>query len=151
MTRWGCLAALVTAMACLASSCGPSGADAAIPDKGSLEITAELVEIPQEFPSNKLYDYAYVMKYRVIETHRGDAAGDTIYIGHYNPLKPRSSVADARVPDIGGSLRTFRPGARHRMALESSIDDHYMGGIIDPYAGDQSKQVYWAVWTNPAG
>ena len=36
---------------------------------------------------------------------------------------------------IGGNLRRFRAGQLHRMALETSMDDHFMGGIVDKYFG----------------
>ena len=38
---------------------------------GSSEVTAQLTEIPGPFPSNDLYNYVYVFKYRVILIHRG--------------------------------------------------------------------------------
>lgn len=115
---------------------------------GSVEVTAELIEIPGEFPPNKLYDYAYVLKYKVKKVHRGALDSEVIYIGHYNPLKPRDAVVDKRVQGIGGNLRKFVAGDTHRMALEASIDDFYMGGIINEYHGEIEGPVYWAVWTN---
>ena len=40
--------------------------------------------------------------------------------------------------------------ALHRMALESPMDDHYMGGIVDKYFGQRTGTSYWAVWTDRA-
>ncbi|MFB3902458.1 MAG: hypothetical protein ACE15E_03335 [Acidobacteriota bacterium] len=74
--------------------------------------------------------------------------GDTVYIGRYNPLKPRSSVTDARVTDVGGNVRQFKVGDVHRMALEVPIDEHYMGGIVNRYSGQPTGPIYWAVWSN---
>jgi hypothetical protein len=71
-----------------------------------------------------------------------------IYVAHYNPFKPRAEAADQRVPGIGGDLRTFRGGQVHRLALEASVEDHYMGGIVDKYFGQHTGPIYWAVWTN---
>ncbi len=51
---------------------------------------------------------------------------------------------------IGGNLVKFQAGQFHRMALESSIDDHYLGGIINKYFGQHDGPIYWAVWTNLA-
>jgi hypothetical protein len=125
--------------------------DPALASRGSIEVTAELVEIPEgAIFKRDLYNYATVLKYRVLETHRGHVDGETIYVGHYNPFKPRSEAADHRVEGIGGNLRTFRAGQVHRMALEVPIDDHYMGGIINKYFGRQTGPIYWAVWTNLA-
>ncbi len=57
---------------------------------GSIEITAQLVEIPEgAIFQRDLYNYATVLKYHIVRVHRGDAvAGSTIYVGHYNPFLP---------------------------------------------------------------
>jgi hypothetical protein len=126
-----------------------SGQDAEVSRRGSLEVTAKLVEVPDgAIFKRELYNYATVLKYQVLQIHRGKVNVETIYVGHYNPFKPRSEAADSRVPDVGGDLKAFRPGQVHRMALEESIDDQYMGGIVDKYFGKQTDTIYWAVWTN---
>ena len=124
------------------------GADPKVTTLGSIEVTAELVEIPGEIRNDPMYDYAHVMKYKVLTVHRGTMDKDIIYVGQYNPAKPRSTVADARVGEIGGNLTQFRVGDIHRMALEVPIDDYYMGGIINKYFGQVDDPIYWAVWTN---
>lgn len=131
-------------------SAGPDpGIDDQVTTRGAAEVTARLVEILSDFPPNKLYDYVYVMKYEVLETHRGGTLPQFIYVGHYNPLKPRNAVVDKRVEDIGGNLQSFKPGEVHRMALESPLDDYFMGGVINEYGTDPAATpVYWAVWTN---
>lgn len=140
---------LVLALSCAQQA--TTGEDAHVTTAGSIEITAKLVDVPGEFVNRPMYDYAFVMKYQVLAVHRGEVAGDTIYIGHYNPLKPRARAADARVPEVGGNLRKFRVGDVHRMALEVPIDDHYMGGIINRYFGkEDTGPIYWALWTNRA-
>lgn len=115
---------------------------------GSIEVTAKLVEIPGEIRNDPLYDYAHVMKYKVLTIHRGILNKDILYVGQYNPAKPRAEAADARVGEIGGNLTQFRVGDIHRMALEVPIDDYYMGGIINKYFGQVDDPIYWAVWTN---
>jgi hypothetical protein len=115
---------------------------------GSAEVTGELIEIPGTFPPNDLYDYTYVLKYRVLRVHRGDLSTPEIFVGHYNPLKPRATVADEQSGKIGGRVEKFRAGDIHRMALDAPLDQHWMGGIIDKYF-DQKGIRYWAVWTNP--
>jgi hypothetical protein len=117
---------------------------------GTTEVTAVLEEIRGEFVNRSNYDYAFVMKYKVTAVHRGSVEGDTIYVAHYNPQKPRAAAADARVPDIGGNLARFKPGDSHRMALEAPIDDFFMGGIINRYFEDYKGIIYWAVWTDQA-
>ncbi len=140
------------------ASCGKSSensnnlaGDPELKSRGSVEITAKLVEVPEGAIFKKdLYDYTTILKYQVIEVHRGQVEGDTIYVGHYNPWKPRAEAADKRVKDIGGTLHEFRAGDTHRMALEVPIDDHFIGGIVNKYFGKETGSLYWAVWTNLA-
>ena len=127
-----------------------TGADAKVTTLGSIEVTGELEEIRGDLINDPLYDYAHVMKYKVLQVHRGKVDKDMIYVGHYNPAEPRDSVADARVQQIGGNVKQFRVGDVHRMALEVPIDDYYMGGIINKYFGEVNDPIYWAVWTNKA-
>ena len=126
-----------------------TGADDKVTTLGSIEVTAQLEEIPGEVRNDPLYDYAHVMKYKVLQVHRGNVDKDIIYVGHYNPAKPRDAVADARVQQIGGNVKQFRVGDVHHMALEVPIDDYYMGGIINRYFDEYKGPVYWALWTNP--
>jgi len=139
------------------SSCGqrssePSdGADDPhLTTNGTAEVTARLVEIPEgAIFKRDLYDYATILKYQVLKVHRGDVKGDTLYVGHYDPWKPRREAADKRVKNIGGNVRQFEAGQVHRMALEVPIEDHFMGGIVNKYFGRDTGPIYWAVWTNP--
>ena len=119
---------------------------------GTVEVTARLVEIPEgAIFQRDLYDYATVLKYEVVSVHRGAIEkGATIFVGHYNPWKPRAEAADKRAKNIGGTLKQFRPGQLHRMALETPMDDQFMGGIVDKYFGKHSGPAYWAVWTDLA-
>ena len=140
-------------LAALCPGCGPAapddGADPKASTMGTVEVTAKLVDIAGEFPPNDLYDYAYVMKYEVLETHRGEVAG-TILVGQYNPLKKRAEAADQRSGEIGGNVTRFRVGDLQRLALEVPIDDFCMAGIINKYAETEpgDAPIYWAVWTN---
>lgn len=156
-------AALGLALTALASTflgCRPAAESSAnaVPDphfatNGVLEVTARLVEIPEGAIFRRdLYDYATVLKYEVVTVHRGPAApGAILWVGHYNPWKPRSEAADPRAPRIGGALRQFRAGDLHHLALDVPIEDHFMGGIVNKYFGQTTNPIYWAVWTSPAG
>lgn len=154
---------LLLALGCGACQKKTDGADGKVTKLGSVEVTAQLVDIPGTFPPNDLYDYGYVLKYKVLEVHRGSVEGDTLLIAQYNPLKPRSEAADKRSGEIGGNVKQFAVGDIHRMALELPIDDYYMGPMINKYhepavAGDaasapagyppEAEPIYWAVWTN---
>jgi hypothetical protein len=128
------------------------GEDAQVKSLGTVEVTARLVEIPEgAIIQRDLYHYATILKYEVVAVHRGTVEkGATIYVAQYDPWKPRSEAADKSVPNVGGTLREFRAGQLQRMALETSMDDHYMGALIDKYFGKHEGPVYWAVWTNAA-
>lgn len=141
-----CFVSLAFLLSCAGKK--DDGSDPNVTTKGSFEVTAKLVEINGEMPDIPLYDYAFVFKYQIVKVHRGEIEGDTIYIGHYNPLKPRDSVADVRSGEIGGNVKKFQVGDVHRMALESPIEDFFMGGIVNRYFEDYSGPIYWAVWAN---
>jgi hypothetical protein len=130
-------------------SAGGPGADPELAKRGTIEVTAKLVEIPEKaiFQRDQ-YDYATVLKYQVVEVHRGKVRGQTIYVGHYNPAKPRSEAADKKLPDIGGDLKSFRAGQVHRMALDGSMLDQFHGGVLNKYDQEDTDPIYWAVWTN---
>lgn len=134
---------------CLAAvSCGPSSAiDAEVTTLGTIEVSARLLEVPARFPSNDLYNYAYVMKYRVEAVHRGHVYAKEILVAHYNPSKPRSRAQDEFSGRVGGHLQRFRAGDVHRMALQAPLDEFWMGGVVDKYF-DQKGVRYWAIWTN---
>lgn len=126
-----------------------TGIDDHVTTLGSFEVTAQLIEIRGKFlPNDNLYNYAFFMKYQVIEVHRGKLEEKQFIVAHYNPLKPRPAVADEFYPDIGGTLKKFKTGDTHRMALEMPIDDFYIGGLIDRYFQDQEIPRYWGLWTN---
>ena len=146
----------LTALALWLSSCGlkSDGTNNATPDphlatNGSVEVTAQLVEIPEgAIFKRDLYNYATVLKYRVLDVRRGKVDGDTVYVAHYNPWKPRNEAADGRVPLIGGNLLRFQAREIHHLALEAPLEDHFMGGIVNKYFGQTTNLIYWAVWAN---
>jgi hypothetical protein len=143
------LLAVFTLAACGKKSAAP---DPQLSARGTVEVTARLLEVPEgAIFKRDLYDYAAILKYEVTAVHRGAVAkGAVIYVGHYNPWKPRADAADKKVKDIGGTLREFRAGEAHRMALETPMDEHYLGGIVDKYFSKHDGPAFWAVWTNAA-
>ena len=116
-------------------------ADPHLATNGTVEVTARLVEIPDgAIFKRDLYDYATILKYRVLKVHRGKVDGDTIYVGHYNPWKPRSEAADARVKKSAATLRQFQAGQMHHLALDVPIEDYFMGGIVNKYFGQTTNR-----------
>lgn len=146
-----CLAAILVA-ALLLIGCGRSDTDPQLKSLGSMEVIAKLVEVPEgAIFQRDLYDYASVLKYQVLSVRRGKLEeGAVIFVGHYNPWKPRAQAADNRVKQVGGTLREFRAGAVHHMALEPSMEDQFMGGVVDKYFGQHTGPTFWALWTDPA-
>ena len=165
-TRRTVLGSLLLAVALIATACAKRKEGAASPGltspgavspssdpelakRGSIEVTARLVEIPKgAIFEREGYNYATVLRYEVLEVHRGSVNDKTIFVGHYNPYKPRSKAADRYVPKVGGNLKSFKAGQEHRMALEDSMLDNYMGGIRNMYFGLEPDPIYWAVWTD---
>jgi len=100
----------------------------------TLVVTARLTEIPGTFVGNDLYDYVYVMKYRIISVERGVYEGRDILVGHYNPLISRRLVRDRMDPFVDGTVERFTVGARHRLVLiepmeqvwEREVEDEFM-------------------------
>ena len=150
------LGSLMVALGLMAAACsrgkegtGSPSSDPELAKRGSIEVTARLVEVPEDsIFDRKLYDYANVLKYEVLEVHRGKVKGQTIYVGQYNPAKPRSEAASQRVPGIGGDLKSFRAGQVHRMALEGPMLPKFTGGVLNKYSEEDTDPIYFAVWTN---
>ena len=116
---------------------------------GSIEVTARLVEVPEgAIFKRDLYDYATILKFEVLATQRGETHAATIFVGEYNPFKPRAQAADRRVKEVGGNAQSLNPGRVYRLALESPLDDFFMGGIVNKYFGQDTGPLYWAVWTD---
>jgi hypothetical protein len=131
------------------NSSAPAASDRKLNALGTVEVTARLVEIPEgAIFKRELYDYVTILKYQVLKVHRGEVKRVFIYVGQYNPFKPRAEAADRHVTDIGGSVRQFQSGHVHRMALDVPIDDFYMGGIINKYFGQETGPIYFARWTD---
>lgn len=143
-------AARATGLAVLLASCSRvAGPSREVTTMGSVEVTAQLVQVLGKFMPNDNYDYAHVMKYEVLGIHRGKVEGKEIFVGHYNPLKPRARVADRFVEKIGGNVERFQVGDVHRMALDAPLEDIYMGGVIDKHFEEKGTR-YWALWTDRA-
>ncbi|MBI3180618.1 MAG: hypothetical protein HYZ28_00495 [Myxococcales bacterium] len=113
-----------------------------------LALTAELVEIPSELPPDDLYDYAYVMKYRV---QGGAQGGQTLLVAHYKPRQPREKIEKAMRDRVGGKLKRFRTGDLHRLVLRRDLEKVFDGAVVDEYfAADRKTPRYWCKQVDPA-
>lgn len=143
------LVLILTACGRNSGTIAPQSPDPHLVTNGTVEVTAKLLEVPEgAIFKRDLYDYGTILKYQVLKVHRGQVNGGIIYVGHYNPWKPRNQAADNRVTNIGGNLRQFEAGRVHHLALEAPIEDFFMGGIVNKYFGQTTEPLYWAVWTD---
>jgi hypothetical protein len=136
---------------------GDTGEDAVVTKVGRIEVTARLLERPEQFPELGAYRYTYVLKYEVLQVHRSDPAkkyplqpGDIIFVGHYKPWMPRSQIKDADWGNdpLGGRLDRFLTGEVHRLALDYELQDLAPSGALD-YCFPVGTNRFFALWTNP--
>jgi hypothetical protein len=140
----------------LLASRGETGADAMVGKLGRMEVTARLVERPDQFPQLGAYRYTYVLKYKVMEVHRQDKDGtyplkasDEIFVGHYKPWLPRAQIKDSDWGDspLGGTLDQFVTGEAHRMALDYELQNLAPSGALD-YCFPPATNRFFALWAN---
>jgi hypothetical protein len=114
------------------------------PTQDTLVIMARLIEIPGKFPPNDLYNYVYIMKYRVVQVLNGSYPGQEIFVGHYNPLIPRKQIKDKMAAFVGGDVVKFETGAKHRLTLVKPIEKVWKDAVEDDYA-DSDLDKYYAL------
>jgi len=111
-------------------------------------MTAQIVEIPGKFVPNDLYNYVYVMKYRVIKVEKGTYAEKEILVGHYNPLIPRAKIKDKMDSLVNGNADAFKVGIKHRMKLITPISAVWDKEMIDEDYVDSELERYFALQTD---
>ncbi len=150
------LAALLPLAGCeeKKDSAGSAGSAAGlkVPDKapvqGQLAIVAELTDIAGQFPANELYNYAYVMKYKVLQVVQGSYADQEILVGHYNPRIAREEIKDEQDAKVGGDVAAFQKGDVHYLVL-NPLDGEWTGAVEDEYFNDKRPR-WWALWAAKA-
>ena len=134
-----------------------TGEDEMVRKLGRVEVSARLVERPEQFPNLGAYRYTYVLKYQVLKVHRLDPKrkyvlkpGDEIFVGHYKPWMPRAQIKDSDWGDtpLGGKLDQFVTGEVHRLALDYELQDLAPSGALD-YCFPAATNRLFALWTNP--
>jgi len=118
-----------------------------IPTRGSLAIEAKLEEIPAPFPANDLYNYVYIMKYRVLKVLRGKYSDSVILVGHYNPRFARSEITDPMDSLVDGDLTSFNAGDVHLLALTDLDSIGVTPAVEDNYPRDRGKRCF-ALWAS---
>jgi hypothetical protein len=115
----------------------------------TLVVIARLAEIPGKFASNDLYNYVYIMKYRVLSVVKGSYKGQEILVGHYNPLIPRPQIKDAMKKFVSGNVEKFEVGAKQKLTLITPIEKVWKDAVDDEYA-DSELAKYFALVADAA-
>jgi len=116
--------------------------DPQLASHGTIEVTAELIEIPPgAIFKRDLYDYATILKYRVLRVHRGEVDGETIYEARLETesrlaqwLRPAMQYAQfVLLGDLGDKTLQgrdgwffYRPGLEsltQRIPVDAAADD----------------------------
>jgi hypothetical protein len=125
----------------------PAGEPAGTPGT-TLEVTARLVNIPGKFPADDLYDYAYVMQYRV---EGGPMDKQMIFVAHYKPRRARAEIDDNMKKVVSGSLKRFEVGALHRLSLTPEMRKVWKGAVVDEFFDtDRKSKRYFCLKVDPA-
>ncbi|MDD5673160.1 MAG: hypothetical protein PHC61_03265 [Chitinivibrionales bacterium] len=110
----------------------------------TLVIEARLVEIPGKFPPNDLYNYVYIMKYRIIKVVKGKYVSQEILVGHYNPLIPRDRIKDKMQKLAQGDVQKFEVGAKHKLVLIAPLESAWKDAVEDEFI-DSDLEKYYAL------
>jgi|WetSurMetagenome_2_1015567.scaffolds.fasta_scaffold244761_1 hypothetical protein len=110
----------------------------------TLKIEARLIEIPGKFAPNDLYNYVYIMKYRVVRVLKGSYAKKEILVGHYNPLIPRDRIKDKMAEIVHGTVKRFAVQDKQVLTLIRPIDRVWKDAVEDEYT-DSDIESYFAL------
>jgi hypothetical protein len=142
------LCSMVFAALILCASSSQAGEPAGTPTT-TMDVTARLTKIPGKFPADDLYDYVYVMQYQV---EGGTMDKQTILVAHYKPLRARNQIEDNMKKVVGGSLKRFEVGARHRLTLTPEMRKVWKGAVVDEFFdADRKSKRYFCLKADPAG
>lgn len=108
----------------------------------TLVVEARLVEIPGKFAPNDLYNYVYIMKYRVVKVLSGNYAGKDLLVGHYNPRIARGQVKDAMAKLSLGTVAKFEEGQLHKLTLIEPISLIWNDAVEDEYFDSELAKYY---------
>jgi hypothetical protein len=125
----------------------PAAAKAKAAD--TLVVVARITEIAGKFAPNDLYNYVYIMKYRVLSVVKGTYKGQDILIGQYNPLIPRAQIKDAMKKYVSGNVEKFEVGSKQKLTLIAPIDKVWKDAVDDEYP-DSDLEKYFALKTDIA-
>lgn len=111
----------------------------------TLKVIARLIEVPGTFPPNDLYNYVYIMKYRIMKVVSGKTEEKEILVGHYNPLIPRKKIDDKMDEYVDGDVEKFAEGDKHTLVLIRPIDQVWGEALEDDYFDVDASEKYYAL------
>lgn len=111
-----------------------------------ITVEARLTEIPGKMPSNDLYSYVYVFKYKVLKVVSGSLDAKEILVGVYNPLIARGKVKDKMADKSKGNVGEFKAKAKHTLKIVP-LEGNWDGALEDEYFDNESPR-YLAVEVN---
>ena len=111
-------------------------------------VEARLTEIPGKMPSNDLYSYVYVFKYKVQKVVSGKLDAKEILVGVYNPLIARGKVKDKMADKSKGNVGEFKAKAKAKHTLKIvPLEGNWDGAVEDEYFDDEAPR-YLAIEVN---
>ena len=111
-----------------------------------ITVEARLTEIPGKMPSNDLYSYVYVFKYKVLKVVSGKLDAKEVLVGVYNPLIARGKVKDKMADKSKGNVGEFKAKAKHTLKIVP-LEGNWDGAVEDEYFDDEAPR-YLAIEVN---
>ena len=105
----------------------------------NLTIEGKREAIPGKMPSNDLYSYVYIFKYKVTKVVAGSFKGKEILVGVYNPLIARGQVKDKMAAKAKGNVRSFKAGDKHTLKL-IPLEGNWDGATEDEFFDDDAPR-----------
>ena len=109
-----------------------------------ITIEGRLTEIPGKMPSNDLYSYVYVFKYKVSKVVSGKLDAKEVLVGVYNPLIARGKVKDKMADKSKAMLVNSRPrqnirSSSSRLKATGTVQSKMNTLTMNPRATSQLK------------
>lgn len=111
-----------------------------------ITVEGRLTEIPGKMPSNDLYSYVYIFKYKVLSVTSGKLDSKDVLVGVYNPLIARGQVKDKMADKSKGNVGEFKAKSKHKLKLVP-LEGNWDGAVEDEYFDDESPR-YLAIEVN---
>jgi hypothetical protein len=108
----------------------------------TLVMMARLADIPGDMPPNDVYNYVFIMNFKVTKIVKGNYTKSEILVGVYNPLIARRQLRDAMAANARGNADKFEVGASYRLTLVSPIEKVWPDAVEDNYPTSKLDKYY---------